>query len=316
MKFLLYAVIIIIVLAVTFSLLTDQRERTEYKMGTFVSISLFGFRWHDFDPVFDKAFSAIDHIDNIANIYNEESEVSILNRTAYKSPVVVSNDLFLLIKDSKALYDASDGAFDVTVAPLVELWRPYWDRDAVPEKEIIQKTLDYVGSDKIVLNQPNQTVSFTKEGMKIDLSAIAKGYAVDKAIVAIKGSGFRSALVNAGGDLFCLGKKDLLFLWRVGIRDPRKKGDMLEILRLSNSAVATSGGYEQYFVYKNKDYTHLLHPKTGYPVESVFSSTTVVAKRCLVADAIATAVAVGGTDIISKLEDIYQDIDIITHDLN
>ena len=314
MKFLLYAVIITIVLVVTFSLLTDQRERTEYKMGTFVSIRLSGFRWYNFDPVFDKAFSAIDHIDNIANMYNEDSEVSILNRTAYKSPVVVSNDLFLLIKDSKVLYDASDGAFDVTVAPLVELWRPYWDRDAVPDKEIMQKTLYYVGSDKLVLDQQKQTVFFTKEGMKIDLSAIAKGYAVDRAIAVIKGSGFRSALVNAGGDLFCLGKKDLLFSWRIGIRDPHKRGEILEILRLSDSAVATSGGYEQYFVYKNKDYTHLLHPKTGYPVESVFSSTTVVAKRCLVADAIATAIAVGGKDLISQLKGIYRDISVMAYE--
>jgi len=111
-----------------------------------------------------------------------------------------------------------------------------------------------------------------------------------------------------------LGKKDFLFSWRIGIQDPRKREGIVEILRLSDSAVATSGGYEQYFVYKDKDYTHLLHPKTGYPVESVFSSTTVIAKRCFIADAIATAVAVGGRDLISGFKEIYKDIIIIAYE--
>ena len=314
MKIFFYVVTIIIFLAIVSSLSTDTQERTEYKMGTFVSIRLFGFKWYKFDSAFNKAFSAIDNISNIANMYKEDSEVSRVNKIAYKSPVVVSNDLFLLIKDSKALYDASGGAFDITVAPLVELWGPYQDRDAVPDKESIQSVLHYVGSDKLVLDYQKRTVFFKKEGMKIDLSAIAKGYAVDKSIEAIKECGFSSALVNAGGDIFCLGKKDFLFSWRIGIQDPRKREGIVEILRLSDSAVATSGGYEQYFVYKDKDYTHLLHPKTGYPVESVFSSTTVIAKRCFIADAIATAVAVGGRDLISGFKEIYKDIIIIAYE--
>ena len=314
MKIFFYVVTIIIFFAIVFSLSTNTQERTEYKMGTFVSIRLFGFKWYKFDSAFNKAFSAIDNISNIANMYKEDSEVSRVNKIAYKSPVVVSNDLFLLIKDSKALYDASGGAFDITVAPLVELWGPYQDRDAVPDKESIQSVLHYVGSDKLVLDRQKRTVFFKKEGMKIDLSAIAKGYAVDKSIEAIKECGFSSALVNAGGDIFCLGKKDFLFSWRIGIQDPRKREGIVEILRLSDSAVATSGGYEQYFVYRDKDYTHLLHPKTGYPVESVFSSTTVIAKRCFIADAIATAVAVGGRDLISGFKEIYKDIIIIAYE--
>lgn len=316
MKRIIYIIIIAIFLVVIFALSTDTQERTKYKIGTFVSIRLFGFRWSDFDSAFNKAFSAMDSVDNIANIYKEDSEVSRLNRTGARTPVMVSKDLFLLIKDSKILYKESDGAFDITVAPLVELWKPYKGRDSIPDKESIQKALSQVGSDKLILDQQKETVFFKKEGMKIDLSAIAKGYAVDKAIAAIRSCGFSSALVNAGGDLFCLGKRDFFFLWRIGIQDPRNRGDLLEVLRLSDSAVATSGGYEQYFVYKDKDYTHLMHPKTGYPVESIFSSVTVIAKRCLIADAIATAVSVGGKDIISKLEDIYPDIDIITYELN
>jgi len=315
MKKILYIIFIVIFFITIFSFSVDTQLCTEYKMGTFVNITLFGFRWYDFDSAFNKAFSAIDSVDNIANIYKANSEISRLNKDAAKRPVVVSRELFLLIEDSKTLCEESDGAFDITVAPLADLWKPYRGKDSIPDKKSIQATLFKVGSDKLILDPQRQAVFFAKEGMKIDLSAIAKGYAVDKAIKAIKGCGFSAALVNAGGDIFCLGKKDFLFFWRIGIQDPHDRGGIMEVLRLSDSAVATSGGYEQYFVYKNKDYTHLLHPKTGYPVESIFSSTTVIAKRCMIADAIATAVSVGGRDLISKLEDIYQDINIITYEL-
>jgi len=314
MKRIIHIVIIIIISVIIFSLSTDTRERAEHKMGTLVSIRLFGFKWSDFDSTFDKAFSAIDSVDNIANIYKDDSEISRLNRAAFKAPVMVSKDLFLLINDSKIIYKESDGAFDITVAPLAELWKPYKGRDSIPDKESIKEVLSLVGSDKLILDQQKQTVSFKKEGMKIDLSAIAKGYAVDKAIAAVRSCGFDSAMVNAGGDLFCLGKRGFLFFWRIGIQDPRNRKDILEILRLSDSAVATSGGYEQYFAYENRDYTHLVHPKTGYPVESISSSTTVIAKRCLIADAIATAVSVGGKGLKNRLEDAYQGTKIIIYE--
>ena len=121
MKIYIYIITIIISLVIIFTLSTDTQSRLEYKMGTFVSIRIFGFRWSDFDHTFDKAFSAIDNVDRIANIYSESSEVSRLNRTGFKTPVVVSKDLYALIKDSKALWQESNGAFDITVAPLVAL---------------------------------------------------------------------------------------------------------------------------------------------------------------------------------------------------
>ncbi len=314
MKIYIYIITIIISLVIIFTLSTDTQSRLEYKMGTFVSIRIFGFRWSDFDHTFDKAFSVIDNVDRIANIYSESSEVSRLNRTGFKTPVVVSKDLYALIKDSKALWQESNGAFDITVAPLVALWRPYRGRDSIPDKESIQRALSLVGSDKLILDQEKQSVFFKEEGMKIDLSAVAKGFAVDKAIEAIKAGGFSSALVNAGGDIFCLGRRRFLFPWRVGIQDPRNREDVLEVLRLSDSAVATSGGYEQYFVYKDKDYMHLLHPKTGYPVESIFSSTTVIAKNCFIADGIATAISVGNKEVIKSMEYFHSGITVIVSD--
>lgn len=300
-----------LILLIAFLLLTESRERIKPKMGTFVTIRLSGFRWDDFDSAFEKAFSAIDKVSGIADVYDKESEISRLNLRACEEPVKASRDLFLLIKDSVIMYRDSKGSFDITIAPLAELWKPYKSRDSIPDKEAIDRALSLAGSDNIILNEEEESVFFKKKGMKIDLSAIAKGYAVDKAIEAIKEAGFKSALVNAGGDIFCLGRKDFFFLWRIGIRGPRNRDRLLKVLKLSDKAIATSGGYEQYFVYKNKDYTHLIHPKTGYPVESIYSSVTVIAGRCFLADAIATAVSVGGRQIAERLKRLYPGIEII-----
>lgn len=311
MKKIIYFISGVLLFIVIFSLLVDTRERAAFKMGTFIRIKLSGFKWQDFNSAFSRAFSAIDDVSGMADMYDEKSLISRLNREAFKKPVAVNDELFFLIRDSKVISEQSNGAFDITVAPLVELWRPFKNRDSIPDKESIKSALALVGSEKIVLNERNKTVFFKKKNMKIDLSAIAKGYAVDKAIEAVRDSGFKSGIINAGGDLFCLGKKDFLFFWRVGIQDPDEKEDIVDILRISDKAVATSGGYEQYFAYKGTDYTHLIHPNTGYPVESIHTSVTVTADRCFLADAIATAVSVGGEDAKESLESSYPDIDII-----
>ena len=147
--------------------------------------------------------------------------------------------------------------------------------------------------------------------MSIDLGAIAKGYAVDRAVHEIRKSNLRSAVINAGGDVFCMGKRKFMLPWRVGIRDPYHKDAIYKVLNISNKAVATSGGYEQFFLYGDKYYSHLIDPKTGYPANSRFSSVTVIADSCLMADAIATAVFVGGQAIKDKLETLYPEIRIV-----
>jgi thiamine biosynthesis lipoprotein len=235
------------------------------------------------------AFAEINRIEGLLSKYKEDSEVSRLNKLG-KS--VVSPETFYIIKKSKEFWQLSNGAFDVTVAPLVDLWGFTNRNFTVPADEKIKNILNLVGSDKILLHNNENVIEFKFSGMKIDLGAIAKGYALDCAVKKLKEKGINSCLINAGGQVYCLGKKFGL-PWRVAIRDPRGKG-VVSFLELADQSVATSGDYEQYFIKNNKRYAHILDPKTGYPADSGVIAVTVIAPDGLTSDALATAIFVLG----------------------
>jgi len=281
-------------------------------MGTFVGISLTGFVWDDFDMAFKNAFEAIDKVERKADLYDSESELSRLNRHSQRAPFSLSEELFSIIYNSNIIYSESNGAFDITVAPLAALWKSSIKKKTIPKNSDIKQARAVTGSDKLILDHERRTVFFKKKGMSIDLGAAAKGYAVDKAAHEIKRANFRSAVINAGGDIFCIGKRRFVFPWRVGIRDPSNKDAIYKVISISDRAVATSGGYEQFFLYNGKHYNHLIDPKTGYPAADAFGSVTVIADSCFMADAIATAVFVGGEEVKIKIERLHPDVKIAT----
>jgi FAD:protein FMN transferase len=305
--------IIVIAIALTGAISVScmrTHKRTELKMGTFIEIRLTGFFWNDFDLAFDNVFAAIDRIEKAANIYDADSELSRLNKASFDEEFYLSEDMFLLLYYSKILYIQTDGIFDITAGPLTMLWKSHIKKGTVPGIDTIKESLRPVGSDKIYLDDFSCAVRFLEKGMQIDLSAIAKGYAVDKAIDQIRRLGFRSAIINAGGDMFCLGGRAFILPWRIGIRDPNNKDRVVKIMNIYNKAIATSGGYEQFSRDEKRYNSHLINPKTGYPVDNAFSSVTVIADKCFMADAIATAVSVGGKAINNRIQALYPEIDI------
>ena len=152
-------------------------------------------------------------------------------------------------------------------------------------------------------------VKFKVLGAKIDLGAIAKGFAVDCAIRKLKEQGISSCLINAGGDIYCLGDKSGK-PWKVALQNPRQSG-LLDHLKLKDRAVATSGDYQQFFIKGSKRYSHILDPRTGYPADRGVISSTVVAPDCLTADALATAIFVIGKDKGSLLAQKFKDVELI-----
>ena len=234
-------------------------------------------------------FSEFLRIDNLLSKYKPESEISQLNRTG---KIKASPDTFQIIKAAKEFYKTSDGAFDITVAPLLDLWG-FTDKNyKVPKDAEIKETLKLVGSDKIILHEEESVIEFKLSGMKIDLGGIAKGYALDCAVKKLKGQGIKSCLINAGGQIYGLGDK-FGKPWKIAIRNPRNK-EIVSLLKLRNRSVSTSGDYEQYFTAANKRFSHILNPKTGYPAQSQVISATVTASDGLRADALSTAIFVLG----------------------
>ena len=251
------------------------------------------------------AFSEIKRIEDLLSKYKEDSEVSRLNKLG-KS--VVSPETFYILKKSKEFWQLSSGAFDVTVAPLVDLWGFTNKNFTVPADEKIKNILNLIGSDKILLHNNENVIEFEFPGMKIDLGAIAKGYAVDCAVKKLKEKGIHSCLINAGGQVYCLGKKFGL-PWRVAIRAPRGRG-IAGYLELTNRSVATSGDYEQYFIKSNKRYAHIFNPKTGYPADSGVIAVTVIAPDGLTSDALSTAIFVLGKVKGEKLVKSFKGVEV------
>ncbi|MFA5231828.1 MAG: FAD:protein FMN transferase [Candidatus Omnitrophota bacterium] len=237
-------------------------------------------------------FSEARRIENLLSKYIPESEISQLNRTGR---LKVSPDTFYIIKRSKEFWQETEGAFDISVAPLVEIWGFSDQKHKVPSEGLIKDTLRLVGSDKIILHEKDNVVEFKLSGMKIDLGAIAKGYALDCAAVKLKENNISSCLINAGGQVYALGKGPE-GNWRVAIQNPRKR-QVSKIIELEKEeSVSTSGDYEQFFFDNGKRYCHILDPKTGYPVTNAISSVTVTTDSALEADALSTAIFVLGKE--------------------
>lgn len=197
-----------------------------------------------------------------------------------------------MLKKSRDFWLVSDGAFDVTVGPLVDLWG-FTDKEyRLPQDEEIKSRLGAVGFDKIIFHDSERIVEFSVPGMKVDLGGIAKGFAVDCAVNKLKEFGIKSCLINAGGQIYGLGYK-MFQPWAVAVRSPRGK-NLIGHTMLVNQAVSTSGDYEQYFIKDKKRYSHIFDPRTGYPVDSGIISVTVTADDGLTADALSTAIFVLG----------------------
>ena len=240
--------------------------------------------------------------EKVFNTYDETSDISRLNANAGREPVKVSKDLIEAIKLSKDLHRLTDGAFDPSMGKLFLFWKERIIRGKIkefPKPYEIEALIDVKGLDKIQIDTSEGTAFIEEEGIILDLGAIAKGYMVDLAISALKREGIDSALINAGGDMYCLGTKEGK-PWNIGIRDPKTIAGVLETLNISDEAIATSGDYEQFFTYNNQRYSHLIDPKSGLPIKSNIRSVTVIAHNATTADGLSTAFYIMGKEAIER----------------
>lgn len=237
------------------------------------------------------AFEEIARIEKLLSKYNPESEVYRLNKTG---TLKVSPETFYIIQRSKEFYHLSNGAFDITIAPIMDLWGFTKGDYNTPSETKIKNALKLVGSDKIILHQSSFVIQFIAPGIKIDLGAIAKGYAIDCAVKKVRAYGIKDFLINAGGQVYCSGER-FGKPWVVAIKNPRAN-ELASYLELKNKAISTSGDYEQYFFKNKKRYAHIINPKTGYPAENSIASVTVIAEDGLTADALSTSIFILGKE--------------------
>lgn len=240
------------------------------------------------------AFARIRALNGVMSDYDPTSEVRRLSATAGSGKTVeVSNDLWRVLCRARDLAEASGGAFDVTIGPVVRLWRRARRREKLPEPERIAEAKLAVGYQAVELNEADQTVLLTKPNMWIDLGGIAKGYAIDAALQVLAEHGIDSALVDAGGDIGLGAPPPGRDGWVIGVAPLEPDAKPSLFLSLSNVAIATSGDSWQYIEIEGRRYSHLVDPRTGIGLTD-HSSVTVIAPDAMSADGLASAVSVLG----------------------
>ncbi len=248
----------------------------------------------------EMAYGKVAEVDSVCNIFDPGSELSRLNDTAFEEDFQCGELLWDILMKARFFHSMSGGAFDISVAPLMQLWGFHRKSNSMPGKEDVDEVLQMVGLDKVVFDEDRRAVRFTVEGMKLDLGGIAKGYAVQLAAETLSSQGIRSGLVNLAGNVRCLeipppGKN----AYAVGIKHPISKGALCAALQFNALSVATSGNYEKYVVLNGRRLTHIVNPLTGFPVEGMLS-VTVVTPDAGDADALSTAVFVAGPEFARK----------------
>jgi len=282
-------------------------EESRLFMGTVVQIKV------SIDPAkygearakdaINRAFDEIKRIEDVYSLYKDSSEISRINRLKKNERLQISDGVFNLIHKTLDYSERTGGAFDITVKPLVEVWNAARKADKMPEEREIKRVLGRVGYKNVVLDGIVRAIHFKKDGMGIDLGAAAKGYATDRAVSILEENGIDSALVNSGGDMYCLGKRTAHELWKVGVQHPRDKNRLFLEIRLKDRAIDTSGDYERYFFLEGKRYSHIIDPRTGYPIGDEVVSASVIAADSTTSDILATAMCVlgeKGLDIIKN----------------
>lgn len=234
-------------------------------------------------------------LDQALNIYDANSEIIRLNQSAGIGPHQVSADTFEIIQGAIDIARLTEGYFNPALGPLINLWQEAEKIGKVPTEQEIQTLLPLTKFQIIELDNANQTVFLPLNGMALDLGGIAKGYAVEQAVEIMQEAGIKSAMVQAGGNIYTIGYKADGSAWRVGIRNPKKTDAIIGFINIHDLAIDTSGDYERFITINSVNYGHILDPFTGIPPEGVISCS-IITERPILADALATAIFVMGVD--------------------
>ena len=257
---------------------------------------------HDDPDVIEAALQALDCVDlweDRLSVYREQSEISRINRVADLQPCVVEADTLDLLDRCIELWQSTGGAFDITAAPLVRAWGFHIRQGRFPSDEELQHAMEHVGSNHLVLDRAHRSVRFRKPGVELNLGSIGKGFALDRCREVLDSANVTDYMIH-GGHSSILARGNRLPDgeqpgWWVTLRNPLRPAQVLAELRLCDSALGTSGSGRQFFYHHGRRYGHVIDPRTGYPAESVLS-TTVLGPAAEQADALATAFFVMGIE--------------------
>lgn len=271
------------------------RSGVTYAMNTVIEQKWYG---ESADTVYTGMETKIREIESVLSLHLSQSEIASINENAGVQPVEVSQRTFDLLQRAKELSEQSDGAFDITIAPVVELWGITSDHPHVPTDEELAQAMALMGLEDLVLDEEACTAYLTRPGMAIDLGGIAKGWTADQLREYARELGAERGYVSLGGNLMIIGERPDGDPFKFGLRDPQGDASTyLGTVTLEDGyTMATTGGYERYFEEDGIRYHHVLDPRTGYPADSDLLSVAVISKDGTLADYLSTTLFVQGLE--------------------
>ncbi len=285
-------------------------RRDEAIMGTAISVELWSDDALGGESAIDAVMQEMHRIDRTMSPHKADSELSRINRDAGSAPVPVSAEMARLLARANDFSQLSGGAFDITYAAVGHLY-DYRDR-VKPDEATLAQARAAVGYRNLVLDMRARTVRFARPGMRIDLGGFAKGHAVDNATSILRHRGIRHAIVSAGGDSRVIGDRRGR-PWTIGVRDPRRAGEMVAVLPLEDTSISTSGDYERFFDADGVRFHHVIDPSTGRSPASVHS-VTILAEDGLTTEALSKSVFVLGVEKGMRLIESQRGVDAVVVD--
>jgi len=249
-------------------------------------------------PILEEAFLAIDRVEELFSTWRTQSQASYVNNNAAERPVPVTPEFFDLVAKVKDYWERTDGAFDITVGPLMEVWGRYEDQEAVPSSGELERIVNAIGMDKVILDEEERTIAFTSADVRLDFGGIGKGYAVDKAGEVLEEYGVDAALIHGGTSSFlAMGAPPGRDAWRVSIRHPYSPDDTIDVVELRDESLGASGSFLNLMRAGEEEVSDIVDPRTGQPVREMLT-VSVVGSNGTQTDILATAFMVMGPEAI------------------
>lgn len=261
----------------------SEARKIIYLMGTKISLYL---KAKEAERLIEKACGMLVHYETVFSANSPTSKLMTLNQTASHIPQVVDLELYELIRMGLSHSRGEQTFLNIAIGPLVKLWKVGFEGAGVPDQWAVDRALELIMPELIELNDQKNTVFFLKDGVEIDLGAIAKGYICDQIMAFFKVSGAESAMIDIGGNVLVFGDSPSgESTWKVGIQNPNlPRGNIVALVEIKNQSIVTSGIYERYFEINGHRYHHIFDKQTGYPMESHIASLSIIADQSLDCD--------------------------------
>ena len=298
--------LLVVLIAGTFFIAQQNKTQFQHDSG-FVFGTVYNITYQSDENLKNEIESELKKVDNSLSMFNEKSTITLFNKG---NETVLDDDVMFknIFNLAQTITKETDGAFDITVAPLVNAWGFGFKNGKMPTQRQVDSIRAFVGSDKIIMSEKDGKQHIRKKDPRtmLDCSAIAKGYGSDVVADLLRSKGITNFMVEIGGEVVASGVSEKRVPWRIGITKPvddslQTQSEVLTVLNVSDIAMATSGNYRNFYYKNGKKYAHTIDPKTGFPVQHNILSSTVLAKTCATADAFATSFMVLGLDGAQKI---------------